>query len=82
MYRPDREIEQELHGTARKIPKRKGRHIIPFWFRNFDKQPIKECVHSTVALIIAALESADEYMTKYLNAIRQENENTVESKEQ
>jgi hypothetical protein len=75
-----REIERELDGTVRKAPKRKGKHVIPFWFRNFDKEPIKECVHSTGALIIAALESADEYMTKYLNAIRQENENTVESK--
>jgi hypothetical protein len=66
-----REIEHELYGTVRKP--RKGKHTIPFWFRNFDKQPVKDCIYNTVERIKSTLESADEYMRMYINALRQQN---------
>lgn len=41
--------------------------VIPFWFRNFNKQAVKEHVYKTIDKISSALIKADYFLVKYKN---------------
>jgi hypothetical protein len=76
------QIRRKVHRIKRKAPKHKGKHVIPFWFRNFDDRLVNLYIRRFVESITSNLETADGYMVKYINATHQKDENAVDSKEQ
>ena len=71
--RIQQKVQEKIHGTVPKAPKRKRKHTVPFWFRNFNKQPLKEYIPYIARRIRSNVEDADNYVKMYIKAITQNN---------
>jgi hypothetical protein len=73
-------VHEKVHGTARKAPNQNGKYVIPFWFRNFNKQPVKEYIYFLVDRIRSYLRDADNYIKMYIGVMyRQDMEKPKET---
>jgi hypothetical protein len=83
--RMEQMVHEKVHGTVRKAPKHKApnqkeEYVIPFWFRNFNKQPVKEYIYFLVDRIRSYLRDADNYIKMYIGVMyRQDMEKPKET---